>query len=753
MYSTMHLLIFALTLWLGVSITAQVSRDRRAWLVALTLISGSAAHLCRLVALNSTVQPVVAIAMRLLWLGTPVYLLLYVASSQVLSLRGKRSGIEKVTLVLSYTIGLALVALPFKFLAADGLITISGTSWNLTEERISIVYLISGLILTVLAVAYLVVGRHRRVPANELPLAVRVIVVVTLGGLVGTTPFFPTVAPKSGAIVFLIALLYAIVLLGYGALRFRQLMANLLQADTTRLITNAIVFTVYVIVFWVTPTCLLNQGVFESPLLIALALSSLAIGVGELARHRIAGTWLGRLLSQSDPSYYQTVRVISRALIGQDLSRMLQAVLEQICQRLGVAEGFIAVQDDQDEQFKIGAVYGMSSIRVGKNVELADLAKLVMPLSTGEPLTLLERGMFTLVPLQSGSRHCGILALGHRPGVQFADAELQLLTTLSHQLSVAVENLLLKRQLHEELNGLAVKGAEVLKRQATMRDSIHTALTGLESVGQQLVGGVRIYCLGTFRVHRRKKIIKDRQWGGRSSGHRHAKAVFAYLVANRERVVRRDELIELIWGDSVDIAILENRLDRTVSALRRALEPDLSRGTESSYILSAVGGYRLSPAIQWWIDTEEFTALLQQATEMKRSGDKAGALAKYLNAEKLYQGEYMIDCAFVDRSYQIVAEREALKRQYIETLVRIANLYERNGSLETGIVYLQKAALEDEYNEEVYRLLISSYCRANRYAEAVLACQTHQSVLAQAGLFCSKSCFPAEVQAKARVGM
>ena len=732
---------------------ARASNDRRAWLVAVTLISGAAAHLCVLMVLNVTSQLVAALWNRVLWLTAPVYFLLYVASSQALSLRGKRSGIEKVPLVGSYTISLALVAMTVKFLAQGSIITISGASWNLTKERISTIYLISGLILTALAVGHLVSGRHRGVPANELPLAVRMIVVVTLGGLVGTTPFLSTVAPKSGAIVFLTVLLYIFVILGYGTLRFRQLVTHLLRVDATRFLTNAIVAISYVAVSFITLRYLLSQGISESPLFVALALSSLAIGVGELARHKIAGTWLGRLLSQSDPGYYQTVRVISRALIGQDISRMLRAVLEQICQRLETAEGFIAVHDDQDEQFKIRAVYGMSSIREGENVELTDLAEPVLPLRTEDPLTLLERGMGVLIPLQVGSRHCGTLALGHRPGMRFIDAELQLLTALSHQLSVAVENLWLKQQFREQLDDLAAEGEEVLQRQATMRDSVHIALTGLESVRQQSVGEVRVQCLGTFRVHRGKEVIKDRQWGGRSSGHRHAKAVFAYLAANRERVVRRDELIELIWGDSADIAILENRMDRTVSALRRALEPGLSKGAESSYILSAVGGYRLNPAIQWWIDAEEFNALAKQAREMERSGDEAGALTKYLDAVRLYQGEYMIDCAFVDRSHLIIVEREALKIQYVQALVHIADLYQRNGSPETGIVYLQEAALEDEYNEEVYRLLISSCCRAGRYADAVLVCQTHQSVLAQAGLPCSKRCFPASVQARVEVEM
>lgn len=113
----------------------------------------------------------------------------------------------------------------------------------------------------------------------------------------------------------------------------------------------------------------------------------------------------------------------------------------------------------------------------------------------------------------------------------------------------------------------------------------------------------------------------------------------------------------------------------------------------------------------------------------------------------------MIDCPFVDRSHVIVAEREALKRRYVETLVRIAKLYLHKGSSEMGIAHLEKAALEDEFNEEVWRTLINAYCRANRQAEAVLTCQTHQSVLAQAGLSCSESCLPAELEVGARVGI
>ena len=66
-------------------------------------------------------------------------------------------------------------------------------------------------------------------------------------------------------------------------------------------------------------------------------------------------------------------------------------------------------------------------------------------------------------------------------------------------------------------------------------------------------------------------------------------------------------------------------------------------------------------------------------------------------------------------------------------------------------MYLRKAVVEDEFNEDVWRALINAYCRANRYAEAVLACERHQSILAQEGLACSQSCFQADIQAEARV--
>jgi len=85
---------------------------------------------------------------------------------------------------------------------------------------------------------------------------------------------------------------------------------------------------------------------------------------------------------------------------------------------------------------------------------------------------------------------------------------------------------------------------------------------------------------------------------------------------------------------------------------------------------------------------------------------------------------------------------------HVDTLLRIAALCQRNGSPERSIEYLRTAALEDEFNENVYGALIRGYCSLNRYADAVAVCQQHQSVLSAEGLTCSQNCFSAMSQGR-----
>lgn len=729
MYSIIYFATFVSTLWLGLYLLVRMSSDHRVWPVISALLSAAAAQLCALMASTASVESVAMLWRRGVLLVGPVFLVSYVAIGLVLSPKDESSPVRKVATFSSYGISLALAA-----------VAIRAGLGGLVDQHIGFVYLASEATVIVLTLLCILVPCDRKsYPYNKLPPAS--IAAMSVLGFIGVIPLVQSLPSELAGLLVRVLLLCAMVALVYGVLRYRSLLRQWNEQSLHQrrsamgLLTNALVLTLYAAVASTLMWWLTRTRVSDSPLLLSIALSSLGIAVFEVVRLRISRAYLRMLSSTGDLDYYQMSRTIHRALLGQDLARMMQAVLDPLCQRLNVSKGFIAVGDDRGG-FKIRAVHGMTSTRIGDSIEL--------PTTTGQ--ASIDEEIALLIPLKIQSRQYGVLALGSRTVGDFNDAEVQLLTALAYQLATAVENLHLKRQIAEQLESLVATSDDVLHRQVLLRESLRSVLIGLGDAHRHSPKQVRVRCLGRLEVYVEQRLIESRMWGGRSSGHRHARAIFAYLVANRERLVRRDELIEVIWGDSGDARVLENRLDRTVSALRRTLEPRLRKGAESSYISTRVDGYTLNPAIEWWIDAEEFSRLVQEARVLERTGDEGSALHKHQQAERLYQGDYMIACDFVDRSHLITARREGLRQKYIDTLTCIAGLHQHNGSCETGIQYLQKAALEDQFNEEVYQALIRSYCAAHRYAEAILACRTHSSELEQAGLACSGICFPPEVQ-------
>lgn len=418
-------------------------------------------------------------------------------------------------------------------------------------------------------------------------------------------------------------------------------------------------------------------------------------------------------------------RIMERASAQEGADEIAQSALDDICQQLNAPTGFVALRDETGT-LVVRSASSSSSLRVGDVVPLPAMPRFSLPVRArrafnGEPVAL-------LFPLGTSCGEHGLLGLGPPAGDAFSELDLHFLASVAGQLSLAIENAQLRRRLEGNAPAFPFQAnASWHPAARSAPGDAHIAVTAR--------------CLGEFALTLGDRRLPDEAWGGRSSGHRHAKAVFAFLLANRERTVGRDEIIEVVWGDSADLSALENRLDRTVCALRRALEPDLQKGSRSTYIFSEVGGYRLNSGLAWRVDAEEFTALLAEARGLAREGHLEAALSHNLQAVALYRGDYLADCPFVDRSHLVNMRRDALRRQYLEALLSIAGLYWDLGRPEGQLSHLHRAVQEDDFNERAYRALVAAYVEQGRQAEAMRLCRHHRARLATAELSCSGRCF------------
>jgi DNA-binding SARP family transcriptional activator len=501
----------------------------------------------------------------------------------------------------------------------------------------------------------------------------------------------------------------------------------------------------YVITSWLVFSTLMPAQWLGRPALLALVVSVMALGLLDLLRTKLGTEFRRRWGSQKYREFYEASAVIGRALVQPDFGKLAEAVLARICSGLNIPSGFVACRADPTATFyALEAIYPSGTTPLGTPLEIPTLERPTPPSDLGLHLSGSLPQITILFPVCVRAEQLGVLALAAPADGRLDTPDLEQVESICGQLAIGLENIILRKELTAKVRELSELGESVLNQQIRPRSNLSAKVASIEAPAGR-PHSVEVKLLGGFCASVDGRVIKDNEWGGRSSGHRHSQATFAYLVANRQRVVTRAELLEVVWGDSTDLATLQSRLDRTISALRRTLEPTLLQGTQSQYILTTIDGYSLNAYVEWLVDVEQFRNELRSARDLRFGGEAAQACTAFEKALDRYDGDYMVSVSFVERSYLITAEREALRRQYMSARVEYGQLLEQVGRRHEAIEQYKKAALEDEFNEDVYQALTGAYRRANRFAEAELVCRTHDRILREAGLPCSRHCLAKRV--------
>jgi two-component SAPR family response regulator len=224
------------------------------------------------------------------------------------------------------------------------------------------------------------------------------------------------------------------------------------------------------------------------------------------------------------------------------------------------------------------------------------------------------------------------------------------------------------------------------------------ALTILDEMPKPPAPGLRVYCLGNFRVFRGDEEIPAERWKSKK-----AKMLFKYLVHVRSRgYLPKDVLIELLWPEGNPTKTV-SRLHAVLPSLRKTLEPEISRGIPSSYLLREGDSYKLHLGDGGWVDVDEFRKESKLAEEEK---NPEKSISYYLNAEAIYRGDFLEDDIYFD---WCIEEREKLKEEYLDLLAKITKYYERKSDYSRCIEYARKYLSVDKYAENIYQQLMAYY--------------------------------------------
>lgn len=222
---------------------------------------------------------------------------------------------------------------------------------------------------------------------------------------------------------------------------------------------------------------------------------------------------------------------------------------------------------------------------------------------------------------------------------------------------------------------------------------------------------LRIHLLGPVRVIR----ADGSQVEGPLWRRVKVRALLAYLALYLGQPVRREQLLDVLWQEHSYETALSN-LNTTVYNLRRSLEPDLQRGSDSRYVLYEGGSYFLNPDAGIALDLHLFEEGIHQAqleTEPRR------AIAQYQQALRLYGGDYLAD--LTETNVWASACHHRYQELYLSSLETLADLSREIDPQMAQDAYLAVLAVQ-RWRESAYRSLIKMLLQQGNRAAALSRC-------------------------------
>ena len=216
------------------------------------------------------------------------------------------------------------------------------------------------------------------------------------------------------------------------------------------------------------------------------------------------------------------------------------------------------------------------------------------------------------------------------------------------------------------------------------------------------VGSLKICLLGRVSVYVGSRLVPELARSSRVS------TLFDLLALVPGHRLHREEVIERLWPD-MDLELALNNLHGTLHALRRMLEPDLSRGQASAYVWLSAGLIELRSAAGMWVDVEAF----QIAARCARATRQAAA---YEAAIDLYTGDLLLG----DRDAEwALGPRELLRQAYLALLLELGRQYQMRGDLGVAIAILEQLVAAERTHEEAHHALMQLYAQMGQRRRAL----------------------------------
>lgn len=220
---------------------------------------------------------------------------------------------------------------------------------------------------------------------------------------------------------------------------------------------------------------------------------------------------------------------------------------------------------------------------------------------------------------------------------------------------------------------------------------------------------LRVITLGDFRVWRTDGPVEHADWGRDK-----AVQVFQYLVTRRRRLMEREQIVDALWPE-LDAAAGDRDFKVALNAVQNALEPERPPRGPSRFVRRIGSAYGLV-AEEAWVDLDALEAHVAAGNRARRNAPST-AVAHYMAAERLYQGDYLPTRQYEDWSSP---ERERTQVLALGAMTALAELLVDEMPLES-IRLTQRVLDSDPVWEDAWRVQMRAHMARGNRALAIRA--------------------------------
>jgi DNA-binding SARP family transcriptional activator/Tol biopolymer transport system component len=229
---------------------------------------------------------------------------------------------------------------------------------------------------------------------------------------------------------------------------------------------------------------------------------------------------------------------------------------------------------------------------------------------------------------------------------------------------------------------------------------------------------LEVYLLGKFQIKVNGIFIENHQWLRESAKH-----LLKLLALEPRHQLHREQIMDLLWADR-EFENSFNNLNKAIHALRRTLEPNLSKGNNSQFIITQKQQVILASPEHLFIDSDEFEKLAKRAI---KNNDLMAAEA----ALNLYSGDLLPEDIYVD---WLTVKRESLRILYRKLATKLSKAYSENQEYDKGIELLRRLSLDDPTDEGVHQNLMQLYVFSGNRNQALKQFEECRKALQELGV-------------------